>query len=146
MATLRALVKSTLTSSASLTALLTGSIKDAQDLPLDGGGMTSAPKLADKVRIAPHGVIRWRNETAFSAETLGAENTSFEVYLYDDAGYTTIDSAIALIKALLHRLRFQVDDRQFVYINWLSNSGELTADEYQFAPVRFMRFQVITVR
>lgn len=146
MTTLRALPKTQLSGNATLSALLTGGIKDAQNLPRDGGGMSSAPKVAGTPRIQPHAVIRWRADRPFGPETVQSENTSFEVYLYDHAGYVNIETAVGLIKALLHRQRFQADDRQLVYINWVFTSGELTAEEYAGAPCRFMRFEVTAVR
>jgi hypothetical protein len=146
MATLREQVKSVLTSDATLMALLTGGIKDAQELPPDGGSLKDAPKAANGVSLAPHATIRWRGDRPFSAETLGAEQTTCEVYLYDHIGYVKIEEAIGLIKPLLHRHRFQVSDRDFVYTNWVQNMGEMNAPEYAGAPMRFMRFEVTTVR
>jgi len=146
MVTLRALPKTVLSGDVTLSTLLSGGIRDAQNLPRDGGGLKSAPKQPDGVRLAPHAVVRWRADRPVGPETIEAENTSFELFLYDHAGYSTIETAIGLIKALLHRQRFLVDDRQLVYLNWVFTSGELTAEEYGGAPCRFLRFEVTTVR
>ncbi len=145
MATLRAMTIATLEANAPLMAILTGGVLDAQDLPRDGGGMDSAPKETDGVRIAPHAVVRWRENNQFDAVPIGAEKTLCEIYLYDHIGYARIDQAIRLIKPLFHQLRFQADDRQFVFFNWVHSSGELEAEEYNNAPMRFTRFEVFNV-
>lgn len=146
MSTLRELPVDTLTNDVTFAALMTGGVFDAQDMPIDGGGASSAPRETDGVQIKPHAIVRWRSDKPFSAVPIGAENTSFEVYLYQHVGYDIIEQAITLAKALFHQKRFQSSDRQFVFINWVFNGEEMTTAEYNGHPMRFMRFEVTQVR
>lgn len=148
MGTLREEIKTTLTGNAPLNAVLTGGILDAEDLPHDGGGAGSAPRLADTVRVEPYAVIRWGNDTSYQADSnaLGAGRELFEVYIYQHKGYVTIEQAVGMIKTLLHDQYITATDRAIAHVLYVQTSGELPSKELGMASCKFIRFQVIHIR
>jgi hypothetical protein len=146
MATLREVVKSTLNSDVTLAAILTGGVEDSEDRGQDGGSADHAPRDVDGVTILPHAVIRWRASNLLPPQQIGAEEGTFEVYVYDDIGYATIESALSRIKTLLNLQYLQADDRGLAHVRQIYVSGELPADELGGAPCMFSRFAVVHVR
>lgn len=146
MATLRETVKETLADDPTLAAILTGGVEDSEDRGQDGGGADHAPRGVDGVTILPHAVIRWRASNLLPPQQIGAEEGTVEVYVYDDTGYATIESAISRIKALLNDEYLQVDDRDLAHLRQIYVSGELPADELGGATCMFSRFAFVHVR
>lgn len=146
MATLRALVKTALSGDGQLAALLTGGFLDASDLPRDGGGINDAPKESDGVRIAPFCITRFRESNELQPEALSPEAETIEIYIYEDTGYAVIDPALTRIYKVLHKFNPVPDDRDFAYFWRTHISGEMLAEEYAYAPMRFIRFAITTIR
>lgn len=145
--TLRDVIFNTLDNDATLTTLLPGGFLDSEILPHDGGGMNVAPKTADGITINPFGVIRWKASNAFGPETIAAELQQLEVYVYADVGYATLETAIGRIKALLNRTYpAGVSDRGLAFLQFMHASPELTAEEFNNAPMMFIRFAIYQVR
>lgn len=138
-------LKTILTGSGGLTALLTGGVLDAQDLPRDGGGANDIPRQLSGL-INPFAIIRFREANRTSADVLNAALESVEVYVYEDTGYNTIDAALALIFSLLNAVILYPTDRAIASLQWVHTSTEMIADEYGYAPMKMMRFQTTTVR
>lgn len=146
MATLREAVISLLTADVTLSALLTGGVLDASDFSFDGGGMDEAPHVTDSSRIKPFAVVRWQSSDQFGPLKIKGEIQSFEVYAYQNAGYSTIEPALSRIKVLLDQVRVNADDRQLAYFVFNHESQELNAPEQGHIPCKFMRFMVTIVR
>lgn len=146
MTTLRTAVKELLEADAMLSALLTGGVLDADDLPRDGGGVDYAPRDATGVRIAPFAVLRWKQSTPFDSQHVRAEKQTLEVYLYADSGYSTIESAANRVKSILHQSQVNGDDRSLVTVLYVYQSSELVADELNQCPMQFQRYEVSYVR
>lgn len=146
MATLRATVKSTLTNDEDWEELLTGGTFDAADFDREGMSLDNIPTVSGGVRIDPFAVIRWRSSNPFGPFPVSAEQQSFEVYIYDDLGYTTIEQAVSLAKSLLHDVYLTADDRALAHVIYTFISGEVPADELGGAPCQFIRFSVNHIR
>lgn len=148
MGTLRTEIKAALTGNAALMAVLTGGVLDAQDLPHDGGGAGSAPRLADRVQVKPYAVIRWGSDTGYQQDSnaLGAGRETFEVYIYQHKGYDTIEDAVGKIKALLNDQYITATDRAIAHVLYVQTSGELPSKELGMASCKFSRYQVIHIR
>ncbi len=145
MATMKALIKSILSGDSALSSTLTGGVEDVNDWDIGDDGANDAPRDDDGVTLLPHAKIRWRSADAFGPFQIQAERQSVEIYVYQDNGYSTIDSAVRRIKALLHdKYLHDADDRLLVHLRHAFTSGELVAIEYGYAPMAFIRFSVIT--
>lgn len=148
MATLRDAFKTILTDDATLTALLTGGIKDASNEPKGGFGLKDLAKELDGVRIQPFALIRWRDSVLLQPDmdVLSPEKESVEIYVYQDKGFATIESAVNRLKVLLHRQLISADDREFAYCHFEFVSGEVPAEEYDNASMKFIRFNLSEIR
>ena len=150
MATLHVDIKAAIATATS--AILTGGIFDSNEIygddDTDGGGYDWAngqELYTDGISLVPHGIIRWSDNNAYQIDSpkLAAEREFFEVYLYQDAGYNTIDAAKVAIKAALHDQIYYPSDRQLAHVLYAFFSKELKAQEYQYKPMKFLRFSVI---
>jgi len=146
MATLRDLVRMTLTGDATLMALLTGGVKDDSTVDYTGEGAKDAPRESDGVRLKPHAVINWSDSTAYDTYKVGAELESVEIYFYQDMGYSTIESAINRTKVLLHDQYLLTDDRALAHLSQTFVSRGFRAEELGNAPCRFVRFSIVHIR
>lgn len=147
MATLRNVIRTTLEGNAGLTALLTGGIYDASELPREGLTPTNTAAAFDaNGRLKPTAILRWRGAAPTETEPIGEERRFVEIYVYQDQGYEVIDSAIALIKPLLHRQEFSADGLRFVSLRWAGDLGEMVADELQSASMNRSRYEVVVLR
>lgn len=146
MATLRAAFKAALTGDATLMALLTGGVLDAQDLNFTGEGAYEAPRESDGVRLKPHAVIRWGERSPQgSAIKVRGKLETVEAYVYQDTGFDVIEGAIIRMESLLCDTYLQTDDRALAHITEGSfTSGELPAEELGNAACKFVRFFVVT--
>jgi len=150
MATLKADVKTAI--AAATSAILTGGIFDSNEIyadnDTDGGGYDWANGqglYTNGVTLVPHGIMRWRESNAYQVNSpkLAAEREFLEIYLYQNMGYATIDSAKVAIKAALHDQIFYPSDRGLAHLTFATFSTELKAQEYQWKPMKFIRFSVI---
>lgn len=146
MATLAETVKSMLEDDSQLATLLPGGFFDAEDLDVSGESDADAPKLAGGVLIEPHAVIRWGESTAYSAEAIEAEVGNVEIYVYQQRGHATIDSAQTRIKQVLNRQLFFTDDRALVKLSLAMVSREIPAEEFGGASCKFSRYAVYQIR
>lgn len=148
MAVLRDVIVATLSADATLSALLTGGIRDVSDLPQDQGGAGSAPRASDGITIAPHARVRLTAATPVGPALwrLSPEWQGCELYLYQRKGYATIDAALARSKALLHDAYLETDDMRLAHLEYTYASPDLTADELEGAAMRFCRFNITLVR
>jgi hypothetical protein len=144
MNALKTLIRDTLRDDSELAALLNypaepKAIVDARDLPADYGA-SWAPQDA-RGRIQPHLIVRWRDSMALGLPSMGGQLREFELYAYQQRGYSVIDPVLSRAVALLHP-RFLMADSEHVRVTWTFSSGELTADEYDGAAMRFSRYTV----
>lgn len=148
MAPLRATLTTRLTGDATLMALLPGGVLDPSVLPQDGGGAGSVPREADGVRIRPFAILRSGTDSSYQGEDrlLSAGSEFWEVYLYQDIGYSTIDAAVGRIKTLLHDTYVTADDRAIAHVLYTFTSADLVADELGGCPMKLCRYQVIHIR
>jgi hypothetical protein len=151
MATLHEDVKTDI--AAATSAILTGGIFDSNEIygddSVDGGGYQWANEqglFTDGVTLVPHGIIRWSDSNAYQIEhpKLRAEREFFEIYLYQDTGYATIDAAKVAIKAAIHDKKYRSSsDKGLAHVLYTFFSKELKAQEYQYKPMKLIRFGVI---
>ena len=148
MASFRDTLQTRLTSDATLMALLTGGVLDPADLPQDGGGAGSVPRNTDGVTIKPFAILRGGPDGSYQGEDriLSAGAEFWEVYLYQDVGYGTIDQAVGRIKTLLHDTYITADDRAIAHVLYTFTSADLVADELGGCPMKLCRYQVIHIR
>ncbi len=147
MATLRNIIRTTLESDATLTALLTGGVFDATELDYTGEGASQAPVQTDGIQIKAHAIIRWNESLPTGSQyRIGAEDEEFECHIYQDAGYDVIESAVNRINALLHDKYFNTDDRALAHVTRTYVSREVPAEELGYVPRKFMRFSTIHIR
>lgn len=148
MASLRDTLRLALQADATLTAILTGGIWDAATLDREGLSLADVAKDTNGVRIKPAAVLRFRgsNPTDQSDTIVGAESRFFEVWVYADSGYATIDSAIRRIKALFDLHYFTSDNEGLTYLRWAGDIGEIEAPELGNATADRSRYQIILVR
>lgn len=138
--------KAVLSGDATLVTLLPGGVFDSNDTPQDQGGADFTPRMTDGVRVKPHTIIRWRSSQEMEPVTVRAESQNVEIYIYQDTGYATIDSAVSRIKTLLHMQLINADDRDLAYTRQTFVSGELPATEIGGGTSKFVRYNVIHVR
>jgi hypothetical protein len=151
MTTLHEDVKAAIASATS--SILTGGIFDSNEIygddAVDGGGYQWAIDQdlfdTDGVTLISHGIIRWRENNAYQIENpkLAAEREFFEIYLYQDMGYATIDAAKVAIKAALHDEILYPSDRGLAHLLYATFSIELKAPEYANKPMKFVRFSIV---
>lgn len=144
MATLKDSIRDLLRDDSQIAALLNypaepTAIADARALPADYG-MDSAPQDA-RGRIQPHVIVRWRDSLAVGLPSLRGQLREFELYAYQQQGYDVIDAVLTRAIELLHP-RFLMTDTEHVRVTWTFSSGEMTADEYDGAAMRFSRYTV----
>lgn len=151
MATLHADIKADI--AAVTTAILTGGIFDSNEIyadnDTDGGGYDWASGqnlFTSGVTLVPHGILRWSDSNAYQIEhpKLRAEREFFEIYLYENSGYATIDAAKVAIKAAIHDKKYRTtSDKGLAHVLYSFFSKELKAQEYQYKPMKLIRFGVI---
>ena len=148
MATLAETLKSVLLADATLTALLPGGVVDAEDLPYDGGGVRSVPRLPDGVVAATFALIRWRSSNATGPSAVQGELAFLEIYAYQDTGYAEVEAAMTRMKSLLNRREFVTDDRAVAYLEFVGVFGEtdVKAEEFGGLSFKFIRFSVTQIR
>ena len=146
MASLHTVFRTTLEADATLTALLTGGIFDAEELDYSGEGAGQAPRQADAVQLKPHAVIRWSGGSPTGASyKVAGEVESVEVYVYQDVGYDVIESAILRMRTVLGDRYLSADDRALAHVSKQPFRGpQTTADELGMASCQFVRFFVTT--
>jgi len=140
MAKLREAVVTLLTSDATLSALLTGGVFNAEDFSFDGGGADEIPYAVDGITIKPFAIVRFQESTTIAPVKVRAELQSVEIYVYANVAYVTIDSAISRIKTLLNFKDVVADDRDLAYLHDPFTSKEFDAPEIGGASCKFVRF------
>ena len=146
MATLAEAIPTLLNADATLSALLTGGVHNAADFSFDGGGADEIPRQANGVLVDPFAIVRFKSSDPKGPYLIGGELQSIEIYVYDDSGYVTIESAITRIKALLHNTEVSADDRALVFLIFGHTSGEMNAEEFGNIPCQFIRFMSTQIR
>lgn len=146
MAALRDVVRTRLTSDATLMALLEGGVLDASTLNYSGESVADAPFGSDNVTMEAHAIIRWGESAPYDAYKFAAEDEEFEIYLYQAVGYNVIESAISRIRTLLHDQYLTADDRALAHVRMIFVSRDIPADELGGVPSRFVRFSTIMIR
>lgn len=143
MASIGTVIRQALEGSAPLTAVLTGGIFDASELGRQGL-LPSTTGLYSGQVLNPCAIIRWGDTNTFGPHYAPqSERAFFEVYVYEDDGYASIDTAIRLIKQTLHRTAYTADNQRLNWVNWIHNSSELDAPELGGAAMKFARFELI---
>ena len=146
MAGLRQVFRTTLENDASLGALLTGGIFDAEELDYTGESASSAPREADGVTLKPHAVIRWGSGSpSGNAYKVAGELETVEVYVYQDTGYDVIERAILRMRTVLGDQYLAADDRALAHVSKQPFKGPQTVDDaLEMAACQFVRFLVTT--
>lgn len=147
MATVRQALKTHLLADATLAALLTGGVLDAEDLPLDGGSLSDIPLQNDGVRIKPFVVCRWRLTTPKEI-IASSQRRTLELYFYQDVGYATIEAAQQHVKSILHQVKLLAADdaARYAFFNWQQDRGELPAPEFGNVASIMSRYSVDYLR
>lgn len=150
MATIEAVLKSTLAGDATLAAILTGGVKNASDDGFDEGGSNAVPRDSDGVTVLPFAVIRWQASTRTGeVDAIRGETGMVEIYVYDDTGYVQIELALSRIIVLVDMKELSGDNRQLAYFKYIFLSGELPKEatkELGGIAGKFIRFSVTQVR
>ncbi|MBZ0293566.1 MAG: hypothetical protein K8L99_13445 [Anaerolineae bacterium] len=146
MATIREVLKSTLSDDAALSGYLPGGWLDRDVLPADGGGAVNVPRDSSDV-VQAFGIIRWRSTLAYGPQQIGGERQFIELYLYDETGNPTIDLAVSRIKTLLHDQYHSASDRALAHTLFVQHMDDLPPDDaIGGLAVQFSRYQVIHMR
>jgi len=141
--TIRADIRQTLETDATLTGILTGGIYDASELPQDGLTPNAAPSAFDSFgRVLPCAVIRFRDMS--ETEIVGrSRRRFFEIYAYQNIGMDQVDAALARCRALLHpHQQYTTDGGQVYFTHWVDSVGDLTADELDGAAMGRSRYYI----
>lgn len=97
---------------APLMAILTGGVYVAGELGREGITRTSAPSAFDSNGyLKPCALVRQRSQVSDSQvidqiEQIASETRIIEIYLYEDSGYTNIDSALSRLFTLFFGYQF----------------------------------------
>jgi len=133
---MRETIRATLAADATLTATLTGGVHAATEISrqlataaFDSGGEIQPCALVKVEQEAQHGPYR---VDALSARTYVV------VYVYQRAGYDSIDTALARIRALLHGQKLASGTWR---IDWAGESGDLE-DQGLACAMRYARYVV----
>jgi hypothetical protein len=141
MAVLRDALRTHLLADATLSAILSGGIFDAQQTDQEGPDTSWIPRAANGVHIAPFAILRFKGTSG--KEIISNSKRRFvEIYFYDDFGYTQIERAKSRIESLLHRKQVQADDAGIAMFHWVMDRGELSAPEYENAASDMSRYYV----
>lgn len=143
---MRGAIKAYLAADSALTALLTGGLFTADDLPATGMTLENAPKAANGVTILPHAVLHYGAAPRAGFEDIGAQVQDLEIYIYDQRGYNTIDQAHSLLFALLDDINMQVSDRSLVHLRFLQVGPETMAENLNNAACQFGRYAITQIR
>lgn len=134
-------------------SILTGGIFGSDDIDIASGGGISWARdvgLVSGSILTPHGILRWKDSTAYQTEAghLQAELQTAELYMYAHYGqYSLLESAIKPIRvALPYGVVYQADDRPLYDVKQIDAFGEMPAEEYQMRPSRMLRLQIVHVR
>jgi len=146
MANLNETLVTLLSDDATLSALLTGGIHNAEDFSSNGGGSDEIPRKANGVQVNPFAIVRFKSIDPKGPYLIGGELQSIEIYVYDNIGYVTIESAISRMKVLLHNKYIDADDRSLVFLIMGHISGEGNAEEHGNIPFKFIRFMNTQIR
>lgn len=148
METLRQTLLDLLKNDTALSAILTGGVMDASELPDDGGGAGSAPRDLGNVRIKPYAIIRWRAGSRMHGDIPGfrASSRAVEIYNHQQRGYDVIDQAIEREIDLLDNAYLNVADRTLAHLTFIHESPEIPTRELGLIPARFVRFMVVDFR
>ena len=142
MAVLRDALRTTLEADATFTGLLTGGVHDASELGEDGSLPTSV--FDSRGRMQPTVIIRWRGASPSTISKF-TEQRYAELWFYGRGavGAAVIESAKARAKVLLHeQLLSGVTGTGGNYLEWVSDQGEFSAEEYQNAAADMSRYLV----
>jgi hypothetical protein len=150
MADLKTVFREQLETDATLTALLTGGVWDASELPVEGlaaGSLPSGVLESDGIRVKPFAAITWRAATPFGADVLGAERQTVEVYVYQQVGYDVIDAVLRRLKGRLHDQPLGASDHEaLAWCLWAGDLGEMVAVELGQISMNRSRFEIRKMR
>jgi hypothetical protein len=143
MATYRQALIEYLEADVALTALLTGGIRDSNDLPVEWLSGGNVDGIWNGLDMVPHCLLTWREENSMDS-AFSADRQFVDGFVYANRGYTTINSAIARIKALFRpSLKFSsLDDATSIFVLYTQASDEMTSDDLYQKPMRRFRLQV----
>lgn len=146
MADLRTALREYLLADATLSAILTGGIYDAQTTDAEGADTSWIPRdPVNGVTLAPFAIIRFRGETP--TEVIARTERRFvEIYFYQGYGYTQIERAKRRVKEILHRQQVQAEDAGIAMFHFVQGRGEMPAPEYENAASDMNRYYVDYVR
>jgi hypothetical protein len=145
MAMLREALRTYLLADATLSAILTGGIWDAQTTDQYGADTDWIERdPVNGVTIAPFAILRFGAES--STEVVARSERRFmEIYFYQAYGFSLIEAAISRTKAILHRKRVQADDADAFFV-FVTGSRDSSAPEYENAAVRMSRYYCDYIR
>lgn len=117
MADFFASVKATLVADATLGAITT-IIKDDEDVGRDGLQRRDLLASATATSISPSIFIKWRSRLPQDLLLFNQEQIFFELYFYQEKGYTTCESMRNRVLALLHQQQVQASSGFCMAIYW----------------------------
>lgn len=148
MATLREAVKAALVGDAALMALLTGGLKDWDELGRLGLAPETAAYESDGIRLKPQAVLTWSTSSP-SLTTYGptqGERRFCQVWFYTHASYSTIEAAQKRTKVVLNRLRVSATDWGLTMLHFVDDGPDFVADELKGAFAASSRYFVERTR
>jgi len=145
--TLRAAVLARLAGDATLAALATGGIYDAE--ALGRPGLELADVTAGTPVVQPCVFVRWTTEDPFGAAAINAVRTFAEIYVYQDTGYATCQALRERVWALLHQQRVAIDEPagwRCAAIIWAGDVTESVDESLGGASMERSRYEVHLTR
>lgn len=140
-------IKETLEAVSALAALATGGIWSMDELGRDGLTLERAQAAAGSTEVGmpPAIVVRMSSEVQFGQAdaTIRGERWIFEVYYYEDSGYTTIRQMMKLVRDTLDRQRIQHDpNTEWVHlILWRGNTPQFSEESLGGASAARSRYE-----
>lgn len=141
MASQKAAIKALLNASSNWTAIFGVRTYLMDDLPDSGLTFQNAVKDTDGIGILPHAVLTFGASSEKEIKNI-SERLFFDLYLYEDRGYTNIGAAKRLAKTLLNRQQVVSDYEGLNFIHWIGGGVEFKEEALNNASASFVRFYI----
>jgi hypothetical protein len=143
MTTLREAVKNVLKTDATLLALATGGIYDAEDVGRKG--LTIETIRGSGVAINPAIFLRWTTENRLNPDVLRVQQAFVQIYFYQDVGFDICRQMRQRVLTLLHQQSVAFDEPSGWYcfaLVWVGDVLEQYDDQLGGAHYERSRYQV----
>lgn len=148
MAELQAATLSALVADATLSALATGGVYDAQTLGRKELEISDL-QVGTNPMIQPAVFIRWTTETPMPPDVIEVYDAYCEIFFYQHEGYDIIRQMRARVYELLHRNRVTIDGPGPAYhfgFNWAGSVLESEDESLAGASMERDRYQSDLIR